>query len=428
MSETIYHRYRLKRRTTAGWAANNEVLLAGEPGIEVLVDGTEKIKYGDGVKPWPQLTYAAGGDGSAGAAWLQGAGVPAANLGKLGDFYLRTSNGDVYGPKADTWGAVVANLASTVGIGTVTTAPAGEPAMVSNSGTAMDPVLDFRLPRGDAALLSSASPQPLGTPSAGTSAEASRADHRHQMPTAGQVGADASGTAAAAVAAHAAAADPHPNYALDSDLSTVATSGAYGDLSSRPDLSLKADLVNGLVPSSQLPGFVDYVVEFANLAAFPATGEAGKLYIALNTNKQYRWAGSTYQEIISSPGSTDAIPEGSVNLYHTTLRAAAAAPVQSVAGKTGTITLAVENVANAVATTDDRLSDARTPTAHNQAWLTITGTPTTLSGYGITDGIVVVNHGSVASTARPSGVMVVYWVGTVEPANGVDGDLGYGWL
>lgn len=127
-------------------------------------------------------------------------------------------------------------------------------------------------------------------------------------------------------------------------LSTVATSGAYGDLSGRPDLSLKADLVNGLVPSSQLPGFVDDVVEFANLAAFPATGEAGKLYIALNTNKQYRWSGSTYQEINPSPGSTDAIPEGSVNLYHSTLRAAAAAPVQSVAGRTGNVILAKSDV------------------------------------------------------------------------------------
>ena len=34
---------------------------------------------------------------------------------------------------------------------------------------------------------------------------------------------------------------------------------------------------------------------------------------------------------------------------------------------------------------DTRLSDARTPLAHNQAWSTITSTPTTLSGYGITD-------------------------------------------
>ncbi len=41
----------------------------------------------------------------------------------------------------------------------------------------------------------------------------------------------------------------------------------------------------------------------------------------------------------------------------------------------------------AVATTDARLSDARTPTAHNQAWTTITSTPTTLAGYGITDAV-----------------------------------------
>ena len=45
-------------------------------------------------------------------------------------------------------------------------------------------------------------------------------------------------------------------------------------------------------------------------------------------------------------------------------------------GTTGT-TAAVGN--------DSRLSDARTPTAHNQAWSTITSTPTTLIGYGITD-------------------------------------------
>jgi hypothetical protein len=36
---------------------------------------------------------------------------------------------------------------------------------------------------------------------------------------------------------------------------------------------------------------------------------------------------------------------------------------------------------------DARLADARTPTAHNQAWTTITSTPTTLAGYGITDAV-----------------------------------------
>lgn len=77
----------------------------------------------------------------------------------------------------------------------------------------------------------------------------------------------------------------------------------------------------GLVPSTQLPSYVDDVLEFANLAAFPATGESGKIYVAVDTSKTYRWSGSTYVEISASPGSTDAVPEGSTNLYFTTARA-----------------------------------------------------------------------------------------------------------
>lgn len=85
-----------------------------------------------------------------------------------------------------------------------------------------------------------------------------------------------------------------------------------------------ATLVEGKVPSVQLPGFVDDVLEYANLASLPGTGEAGILYITLDTNRQYRWAGSAYAEINPSPGSTDAVPEGSVNLYHTAARVRAA--------------------------------------------------------------------------------------------------------
>jgi hypothetical protein len=61
----------------------------------------------------------------------------------------------------------------------------------------------------------------------------------------------------------------------------------------------------------------------------------------------------------SGPASTDSLPEGATNLYHTTGRAAAAAPVQSVAGRTGAVTLAVADVSGAVGTTDARLTDAR---------------------------------------------------------------------
>lgn len=57
---------------------------------------------------------------------------------------------------------------------------------------------------------------------------------------------------------------------------------------------------DGKVPSSQLPSFVDDVIEAANFAALPATGEAGKIYVTLDDNKTYRWGGSAYAEISAS--------------------------------------------------------------------------------------------------------------------------------
>ena len=54
---------------------------------------------------------------------------------------------------------------------------------------------------------------------------------------------------------------------------------------------------DGKVPAAQLPSFVDDVLEYANLSAFPATGETGKIYVARDTNKTYRWSGSGYVEI-----------------------------------------------------------------------------------------------------------------------------------
>ena len=76
---------------------------------------------------------------------------------------------------------------------------------------------------------------------------------------------------------------------------------------------------SGKVPAAQLPSYVDDVLEFANLAGFPATGETGKIYVALDTNKTYRWSGSAYVYITSGA-------------------------VDSVAGKTGAVVLAKADV------------------------------------------------------------------------------------
>lgn len=92
-------------------------------------------------------------------------------------------------------------------------------------------------------------------------------------------------------------------------------------------LTTKADLVSGKVPASQLPAYVDDVLEFANLAALPTTGETGKIYVTLDTNYEYRWSGSTYVRLVASPGSTDAVPEGTTNKYYTDARVASAPSV-----------------------------------------------------------------------------------------------------
>ena len=56
----------------------------------------------------------------------------------------------------------------------------------------------------------------------------------------------------------------------------------------------------GKVPSSQLPSYVDDVVEYASRNLFPSTGETGKIYVAADTNLTYRWSGVDYVEISSS--------------------------------------------------------------------------------------------------------------------------------
>lgn len=57
---------------------------------------------------------------------------------------------------------------------------------------------------------------------------------------------------------------------------------------------------SGTVPSSQLPSYVDDVLEYDNKSAFPASGESGKIYVAKDTNLTYRWTGSSYIEISKS--------------------------------------------------------------------------------------------------------------------------------
>ena len=69
----------------------------------------------------------------------------------------------------------------------------------------------------------------------------------------------------------------------------------------------------GKVPSGELPSYVDDVLEYNDVASFPSTGEAGKIYVAKDTGFTYRWSGTVYVKI-GNPVEFDAVPtENSAN-------------------------------------------------------------------------------------------------------------------
>lgn len=71
------------------------------------------------------------------------------------------------------------------------------------------------------------------------------------------------------------------------------------DLKGAPNGLAELD-ANGKVPSTQLPSYVDDVLEFNRLSNFPVPGENGKIYVALDTNLTYRWSGTSYVQISSA--------------------------------------------------------------------------------------------------------------------------------
>ena len=141
-------------------------------------------------------------------------------------------------------------------------------------------------------------------------------------------------------------------------------------------------LVDGKVPSNQLPSYVDDVIEAASTNDFPATGETSKIYVATGTNKTYRWSGSAYVEISPSPGSTDSVTEGSTNLYFTDTRA-----VNALQSTVNTLSSALDGKqasgSYATTTTTTALStaiDGKAATSHTHAISAVTGLQTALDG------------------------------------------------
>jgi hypothetical protein len=96
------------------------------------------------------------------------------------------------------------------------------------------------------------------------------------------------------------------NLNVDADTLDGINSTAFEQISNKNQNNGYAGLDSaGKVANAQLPSYVDDVVEYANFASFPGTGETGKIYVAIDTGDVYRWAGSAYVQINDAVTSAD---------------------------------------------------------------------------------------------------------------------------
>lgn len=152
------------------------------------------------------------------------------------------------------------------------------------------------------------------------------------------------------------------------DALVLATANSYTDT----ELLDKADLVGGKVLASQLPSYVDDVIEgylLSNVFYEESShttvilAEVGKIYIDLTAgqnNKGYRYSGSTYIQITNGLiASTDDVPEGSSNLYFQTARVLATL-LTGISFATGGAIVSTDSVLVAFGKLQKQINDALT--------------------------------------------------------------------
>jgi hypothetical protein len=169
------------------------------------------------------------------------------------------------------------------------------------------------------------------------------------------------------------------------------------------------------VPAVNLPSYVDDVLEAANQAALPTTGETSKIYITLDDNKQYRWSGSTYIWINANSGTADAATKlVTGRTIATTGDATYSVTFDGSTNVTAAITLANSGItAGTVNSTATALTpiifDAKGRATGTGAAVTITpafssltSVPTTIAGYGITNAYTKTEVDTAITNGTPS--------------------------
>jgi hypothetical protein len=145
---------------------------------------------------------------------------------------------------------------------------------------------------------------------------------------------------------------------------------------------------NGKVPSSQLPSYMDDVLEYAGQESFPTTGQSGIVYVDTLTNQTYRWSGTEYVII----GNSLALGETSSTAYRGDRGKIAYDHSQSTHAPTTSKSAASGGTDLSLVTTGEKY------TWNNKTSLTI-GTTSTTAAAG--------NHTHTASLATDTGTSAI---------------------
>lgn len=299
-----------------------------------------------------------GPTGVRGATLLAGQGVPLANYGSDGDWYIDTVAADFYGPKAGgVWGAATIDLLAITG-------PTGSTGAASTvTGPTGASGVSITGPTGGTG--------PTGAASTVTGPTGAQGD-TVVGPT-GAVG--ATGPQGFSITGPTGSTGPVGSVG---DVGPTGATGSTGPVSTAPGpTGPQGDTVIGPTGATGPAG----VQGLSITGPTGATGQTGGIGPTGPTGASgtTTWAGITDRTGFAA----DVV---------------AAAPVQSVNGLTGTVSLTIPQPGTSSSTycrgDDARLSDARTPTAHTHGQISNAGAIGSTSGQ-----IVVTTTGGVLTTA-----------------------------
>jgi hypothetical protein len=326
---TLTAKIQLRRDTSANWTTNNPILLAGEVAFtsDVFYTGTDqqRFKIGDGVQTWSQLDYVPEGGATAYpenlfltvvnkttdnllASEYKVLKVITAQGGRLAvDYALADSDAN----SADTIGVVYENINNNQEGRIITI---GEITGINTTGNLQGETWAD----GDSLFLSDIIDGGI------TNVRPTAPNHGVRLGYVVNVNAN-NGKIYVKIDNGYELSEIHDIYAptptnndgifWSSGTTRYENKSIATVLGYTPENSANKGVANGYAPlasdakvdAAYLPAYVDEVLEYANLAAFPATGASDKIYIALDTNKVYRWSGSVYIEVAANSGVWGAI-------------------------------------------------------------------------------------------------------------------------